>query len=75
MVWGYFGHIDIVATATGKIVPSGQVKIIQPMAQATVRAIRVREGQHVAAGEVLVEFDPTISAAERNRLREQLAQV
>ncbi|EAR20408.1 HlyD family type I secretion periplasmic adaptor subunit [Nitrococcus mobilis] len=73
VVWSYFGHIDIVATAAGKIVPSGQVKIIQPMAQATVRAIRVREGQHVAAGEVLVEFDPTISAAERNRLREQLA--
>ncbi len=73
VVWSYFGHIDIVATAAGKVVPSGQVKIIQPMAQATVRAIRVREGQHVAAGEVLVEFDPTISAAERNRLREQLA--
>ncbi|MFB4202370.1 Hemolysin secretion protein D, plasmid [wastewater metagenome] len=72
VVWSYVGHVDVVATATGKIVPSGHVKVIQPMEQATVRAIRVAEGQRVEAGDVLVEFDPTIGRADRNRLREQL---
>src|ERR1700730_9354137 len=28
--WACFGHIDIVATATEKIVPSGPTKVIQP---------------------------------------------
>ena len=30
LVWAYTGEIDIVATAQGKIIPSGRVKIVQP---------------------------------------------
>ena len=30
LVWSWWGTIDIVAAATGKIVPSGRTKIIQP---------------------------------------------
>ena len=75
IVWSYFGHINVVATARGKLVPSGHVKLIQPMEQATVRAIRVEEGQHVSAGDVLVEFDPTIGTADRDRLHERLIAV
>ena len=30
LAWACFGHIDIVATATGKIVPSGRSKVVQP---------------------------------------------
>src|SRR5438105_3925290 len=28
LAWACFGHIDIVATATGKIVPSGRTKVV-----------------------------------------------
>ena len=30
LVWAWWGTIDIVASATGKIVPSGRTKVIQP---------------------------------------------
>src|ERR1700719_2958996 len=67
LAWATFGQIEIVATASGKIVPTGRTKIIQPLEIGTVRAINVQEGQTVRAGEVLVELDPTTSGADRNR--------
>jgi len=30
LIWASVGTIDIVASATGKIVPSGRTKVIQP---------------------------------------------
>jgi len=67
LAWAIFGHIEIVATAPGKIIPTGRTKIIQPLEIGTVRAIHVQEGQTVRAGEVLVSLDPTTSEADRNR--------
>src|SRR5262249_57539595 len=62
------GHIDIIATAQGKIVPLGRVKVIQPLETGTVTAIHVRDGDRVRAGQVLVEIDRTASVADRNRI-------
>src|SRR5260370_902758 len=67
LAWAIFGHIEIVATAPGKIIPTSRTKIIQPLEIGTVRAIHVQEGQTVRAGEVLVSLDPTTSEADRNR--------
>src|SRR4029077_7874354 len=50
VVWAFIGSVAIVATATGKIVPSGRAKVIQPFETGVVRAIHVRDGQVVAAG-------------------------
>jgi membrane fusion protein, hemolysin D len=72
LVWAWAGTIDIVASATGKIVPSGRTKIIQPFETGVVRSIRVQDGQAVKAGDVLIELDPTVNAAERDRLRDDL---
>jgi len=63
--------VDIVGVATGKIVPSGEVKIIQPLETGTVRAIHVSEGDRVEAGQVLIDLDPTVAGADRESLREQ----
>src|SRR6516165_2803050 len=65
LIWATFGHVDIVASASGKVVPSGRVKLIQPFETGVVRAIHVRDGQSVKAGELLIELDPSITAAER----------
>ena len=54
VVWAMVGEIDIVATAQGKIIPSGRVKVIQPMEIGVVRRIHVQEGQQVAAGDLLI---------------------
>src|SRR5947209_13883754 len=52
--WASFSHVDIVASASGKIVASGGTKVIQPLEMGIVRAIHVRDGQQVKAGDVLV---------------------
>ena len=64
LAWASFGTVDIVATAPGKIIPSGRTKVIQPFETGVVRAIHVRDGQSVKAGDVLIELDPTMNEAE-----------
>lgn len=64
LVWSIVGRVDVVATASGKVVPAGNVKQIQPIEIGYVRAIHVRNGQHVEAGQLLVELDPTLVGAE-----------
>src|SRR5262252_5242249 len=68
VAWATIGHVEIVATAPGEIVPSGRTKTVQPLEIGVVRAIHVHDGQAVTSGQVLVELDPTANAAERNRL-------
>ena len=64
LLWAFLGRIDVVATASGKVIPSGNVKLIQPMEIGSVRAIHVRNGEHVEAGQLLVELDPTLAGAD-----------
>ncbi len=70
--WSYFGYIDIVAVAQGKIQPTGRVKVIQPLETGRVEAIRAVNGQHVAAGDILIELDATEAAAEQAALAANL---
>ena len=70
--WASLGTTDIVATAPGKIVPSGRTKIIQPFETGVVRAIRVQDGQSVKAGDVIIELDPTMNEAELGHLKSDL---
>jgi hemolysin D len=72
LAWSWWGTVDIVASATGKIVPSGRTKVIQPFETGVVRSIRVQDGQMVKAGDVLIELDPTANAADRDHLRSDL---
>src|SRR5262249_41964538 len=72
LLWACLGKIDIIATAQGKIVPTGRTKTIQPLEAGTVTAIRVRDGDKVREGDVLLEIDRTISTAERNRVGHEL---
>jgi hemolysin D len=70
--WASFSHIDIVASAAGKVVASGGTKVVQPFEMGIVRAIHVRDGQQVSAGDVLVELDPTINESDRDHIRSDL---
>ncbi|MDI6745484.1 MAG: biotin/lipoyl-binding protein, partial [Thermodesulfovibrionales bacterium] len=62
--WSYFGKVDEVAVARGKVIPDGRVKVIQPMETGVIRAIHVQEGQMVKEGQLLIELDPTIKQAD-----------
>src|SRR5438046_8312253 len=62
LAWACLGTVDIVATAQGKIVPGGRIKVVQPFETGVVRAIYVPDGQPVKAGDLLIELDPTTNA-------------
>ena len=72
LVWSYFGKIDIVAVAPGKLIVSDRSKIIQPLEAGVVKAIHVQDGQHVAAGQLLIELDATLSGAENTKQQTNL---
>lgn len=70
--WMTFGRIDIVASASGRLIPWDNVKLVQPAEAGVVRAILVRDGQRVRKGQALVELDPTVSTAEGVQARKAL---
>lgn len=72
LIWASIGHIDIVSVAAGKIIPNGQVKVIQPLELGTVIAIHVKEGKRVKQGESLIELDPSTVNAEISQLTMEL---
>ncbi|MEX3855440.1 HlyD family type I secretion periplasmic adaptor subunit [Paraburkholderia sp. BR10923] len=66
---GVFARLDIVATAKGKLVPNGRVKIVQPAVTGIVREIAVRDGQRVAAGQLLLKLDTTQAVADEGKAK------
>lgn len=73
MLWLTCGRIDIVASAPGRLVPTGEVKLVQPAQPGIVRRILTRDGAHVRAGQPLVTLDPTAADADAGQARAQLA--
>lgn len=71
LLWAVFGRLDVVATAQGKIVPDDRSKTIQAFEIASVKAIYVRDGQVVKAGEILIELDGTSALAEQTHLQQE----
>lgn len=72
LIWACLGKIDVVATASGKIIPSGKSKVIQSSETAVVKAIHVVDGQQVNAGDVLLELDSTAAEADVGRVTSDL---
>ncbi|MBB3178465.1 biotin/lipoyl-binding protein [Variovorax sp. Sphag1AA] len=72
LAWAIVGRIDIVAVAPGRIIVSERTKLIQPLERSVVQRILVNDGDHVEAGQPLVELDPTTASADRVSIDEQL---
>jgi hemolysin D len=67
VAWACLGTIDIVVSASGKVVPSSRTKTITSVDVAVVRALHVQEGQPVKAGDVLLELDASATDSERDK--------
>ena len=52
------------ATSEGKIIPYGNVKVVQPFEEGVITGIHVEDGQKVKQGELLLELDPTIKEVD-----------
>lgn len=72
LIWAFLGKVDIVASATGKIVPSGRSKLIQAIETASIKRIAVREGDVVRAGDLLIELDATATTADTDRIENDM---
>lgn len=75
LLWAYFGEVDIVAVAQGKITPGGNDKVIQAVEIGVVRQIHVSDGQQVKAGAPLIELDTTVSHGDKQRAEKELARL
>lgn len=71
LLWAIFGWIDIVAVAQGRIIVSQRSKTIQPLETSVVKAIHVKDGDRVKAGQLLIELDATIAQADANRVGQE----
>lgn len=65
LAWAALSKLDIVAVATGKLVPQTYLRIVQPFEQGIVKEILVSEGESVKAGQVLLRMDPRLTDADR----------
>ena len=74
VVWSMFGRLDIIAVAQGRIVPQSYLQIVQPAESGIVKELLVREGDLVGAGQVLARMDTRFSEADRQALKNELAQ-
>lgn len=60
----YLVKVDVVVSARGKIIPLGDVKVVQPLETGVVTGIHVKEGDFVTKGAILLEIDPSIDKAD-----------
>jgi len=72
VLWAFFGQLDIVAVAQGKVIPKGRSKVIQSFETSVVRVIHVEDGQRVAQGDLLLELDATDVEASLEQVRDEL---
>jgi len=72
-LWTVFGRVDVVASAPGKLMPTGNVKLVQSPGAGVVRAIYVRNGDVVRRGQPLLDLDPTLSGADLAQAEKALA--
>lgn len=66
--WANFSKVDEVATANGELIPVAEVRPMRSLEGGTIRAVKVKEGQLVKQGDVLVELDSALPQTEVDRL-------
>ena len=72
VIWAIFSKVDTVAIATGNIVPKNYIKIIQSLELSSVRDIKVKVGDSVSKGQVLIELDPIENEANMEQAKSKL---
>lgn len=74
-VWMFVGEVDVVVTARGKVIPTGEVKVIQPLNSGVVTGILIEPGDYVSKGQLLMEIDPSDVDPELESMHEDHKQV
>ena len=72
-IWVFVGEVDEVAVANGKVIPVGNVKIVQSENKGTIKELDVQEGDYVEEGQTLLVLDTTKTQADVDQLQKQVA--
>ena len=68
LIWSRFAKIEQVIPAQGIIQPTGKLQEIQVPTNGVVESVKVKEGQRVEKGDVLMVLDSTTSQAQVDSL-------
>lgn len=71
ILWTFFGKLDIVARAEGKLIPKTRLQVVQPLDGGRVAEIRIEEGELVKKGQILVVMNDSISRADTEQLTDE----
>jgi adhesin transport system membrane fusion protein len=72
LVWASFAELDQVTRGEAKVVPSSATQLIQSAEGGIIKDMKVKEGDIVDEGQVLVEMDNTTVATDVNELQQRL---
>jgi len=72
IAWASFFQIDQVARATGEVIASSRVQIIQAVDGGVLERINVKEGDRVETGQVLARLDQTRVGAAAKEIEARL---
>lgn len=68
--WAHFSKVDEVAVTQGELIPAAQVRPVRALEGGVIREIKVKEGDEIQKGDVLIEQDLDLSASEVTRLQQ-----
>ncbi|MFE1748444.1 HlyD family efflux transporter periplasmic adaptor subunit [Coleofasciculus sp. H7-2] len=68
IAWAYGSQVDEVAVANGELIASTQVRPVRSLGGGVIKAVKVKEGDRVKKGDILIERDPDLPQAEVDRL-------
>ncbi len=71
--WAGFAPLEEGVAASGVVVVETDRQVVQHLEGGIIQEIRVREGDHVAAGDVLVVLQETASLASRDQVSQEIA--
>lgn len=71
-IWAFLTHLEEVATATGEVIPQGQVKVVQHLEGGVIRDIHIDDGSKVKEGDPLLQITLSATAVNREELQVRL---
>lgn len=71
LVWAAFSHVEQVTRAQGKVIPAGQVQVVQNLEGGILAELHVKVGDTVKKGQLLLRIDETrfTSSLEQNKAK------
>ncbi|WP_136162618.1 HlyD family type I secretion periplasmic adaptor subunit [Sphingomonas flavalba] len=73
ILWSLWAELDQIARARGTVIPTGRVQVIQSADGGVITRIRVREGDAVRKGQLLVSLDKVKLGASVDEARARVA--